>query len=202
MTLLADGPSDISLRPILLWLWTQTHPDDLVDFMIADLSSTRITSRKITDRLPVALDLFPCDILFIHRDAEKEPAQNRYDEINQAISALPPEIARPSFVAIVPVRMSEAWMLSSEIALRKAAGNPNGKNPLELPVARKIESVPDPKRLLHQLLTESCGLPGQRKSKFNAAKASLLVTGHTAEFSALRQLPSFQRLEQDLRQIP
>ena len=200
LTLVADGTSDVALLPILQWLWEQHFPEDLVDFQFADLSpvAASLPSKSIRDRLPVALDLYPCEILFIHRDAEKEPPANRYKEIMEAISTLPKHIPPPKHLCVVPVRMSEAWMLSSEAAIRKAADNPNGKTPLALPHPSKIEQMPDPKETLYQLLTIAKSLPAQRRRSFNPAKAALLVTGHMLDFSALRKLPSFQRLETDL----
>jgi hypothetical protein len=37
-------------------------------------------------------------------------------------------------VCVVPVRMMEAWLLIDEMAIRRVAGNPNGRIPIELPV--------------------------------------------------------------------
>ncbi len=203
MTLVADGPSDKALLPILQWLWEQHFPEELAEFQFADLSpfSTKLASNKLKDKLPLALDLYPCEILFVHRDAEKEPPAQRYTEITEAIAGLPVEIERPKHLCVVPVKMSEAWMLSSEIAIRKAAENPNGKVTLAMPPPSKVEHLPDQKETLYQLLTVAKSLPPQRRRNFSPAKAALLVTGHTLEFSGLRKLPSFQRLEKDVQAL-
>lgn len=199
ITLLADGPTDRALFPIIRWLWAQHFPQESVKLEFADFSATKLAdSRKVTDRLQPALELFPCDVLFIHRDAEKAPPERRYEEVAEAISALPPCIARPLHVCMVPVRMSEAWMLSDESAIRKAADNPNGRDKLSIPPAAKWESHPDPKQLLHSALSDACGLPARRRQRFNAARAACLVTEFTDDFAPLRRLASFQKLERDI----
>ena len=48
--------------------------------------------------------------------------------------------------------MTESWLLFNEPALRRAADNPLGRTMLELPRARDVEAIPDPKALLHRLL--------------------------------------------------
>lgn len=201
ITLLADGPTDRALAPIIQWLWAQHFPQDSVELQFADFSATKLAgSRKVADRLKPALDLFPCDVLFIHRDAEKDPPERRYEEVEDAILGLPPH-TRPPHVCVVPVKMSEAWMLSDESAIRKAAGNPNGQDELKIPSVAKWESLPDPKQLLYSLLSDACGLPARRRQRFNAARAANLVTGFTDDFTPLRRLAAFQRLEREVREL-
>jgi len=55
-------------------------------------------------------------------------------------------------VPAVPVRMTEAWLLFDEAAIRRAAGCPNGSMPLELPSLKTSEDIPDPKTILHEAL--------------------------------------------------
>jgi Domain of unknown function (DUF4276) len=201
ITLLAEGSSDAALLPIISWLWEQHFPNDLIELQFADLSSTTLGSKCVADRLPHAIDLFPSEILLIHRDADREPPQNRRKEIEAAIKRLPASVLKPRFIFVIPVRMSEAWMLTDVSAIRKAAGNPNGKKPLVLPQPNKIEGLPDPKKTLYNLLTEAKELGPQRRASFHPQKAALLVTGHSKDFSILRRLPSFQKLEAEISKI-
>jgi hypothetical protein len=39
-------------------------------------------------------------------------------------------------IPVVPVRMTEAWLLADEFAIRSAPGNPNGTQSLDLPDLR------------------------------------------------------------------
>ncbi len=92
-------------------------------------------------------------------------------------------------------------MLFDEKAIRRAAGNPNGTNPLNLPPRKQLESLPDPKQELNTLLTEASDLPARRRARFNPSRAARLVTEFVDDFTPLRQLASFQRLEVELKRV-
>jgi hypothetical protein len=51
-------------------------------------------------------------------------------------------------VCVIPVKMTEAWLLIDEKAIREAAGNPKGRQPLNLPKPSKTEELSDPKETL------------------------------------------------------
>lgn len=72
----------------------------------------------------------------------------------------------PPTVAVVPIRMTEAWLLLDEGRIRRVAGNPNGRTDLGLPRLSDVESVADPKRLLQGALISASGLQGHRLRKF------------------------------------
>ena len=71
------------------------------------------------------------------------------------------------YICVIPVRMLEAWLLFNEAAIRKAAGNPRGKEQLQIPDIRRLQQLPDPKNDLHQLLSIASGLTGRRQKQFN-----------------------------------
>lgn len=200
-TLLADGPGDEALMPVLEWLWREHRPDELCVGQFADLELSNLKSRALEDRLIKALDIYPCDLLFVHRDAEKEGAEKRMREIQTAMAAKLAVESSPPVVCVVPVRMSEAWMLFDEKAIRKAAANPNGTMRLNLPHLSKVEQMPDPKAKLRELLQEACGLPAQRLRGFNAARAARLVTEFIEDFSPLRKLSAFARMEAQFERV-
>jgi hypothetical protein len=118
-TLLSDGSSDRALIPILNWL-LQIHLNDCA--IRSEWANLRSLNKSLTStleqRIRLSLDLYPCDLLFIHRDAEKEPHATRVNQILKAIAQLDSLISVPS-VCVVPVRMTETWLLFDEIALRQ-----------------------------------------------------------------------------------
>jgi hypothetical protein len=121
-TLLADGPSDRALRRHLNWLLLQNGIDRVVDSSVVDNTRLPKPVRKwphspLAWRIRQSLDLYPCDLLFVHRDAEKEPMEHRVQEITQAVSELAHQIEKPA-ICVVPVRMQEAWLLFDEQAIR------------------------------------------------------------------------------------
>jgi len=141
--------------------------------------------------------LYPCHVLFIHRDADQQPRLRRVEEILKA-KARSKQRTTPS-ICVVPVRMTEAWLLGDEDALRWAAGNPNGKAPLAMSVGNP-EAIPNPKGLLNDLLVEASELTGRRRKKFRAraGECVLRLAGRIANFSALRALPAFGAMEAEL----
>ena len=101
--------------------------------------------RKLSERID-SVELYPCDLLFVHRDAESAPIEEREAEIRKALEKSSVDSVR--VVCVVPVRMQEAWLLIDEAALRRAAGNPNGTQPLAMPDVQKLEELADPKQLI------------------------------------------------------
>jgi hypothetical protein len=200
-SLLADGPSDAALTPILKWVLQQYLPGMVVQCEIADLRRLRSKPLNLSDRILAVVDLYPCEVLFIHRDAENQPPDWRYKEIEQAVTIVRERgIVRPH-VCVVPVRMQEAWLLLDEAAIRRASGNPNGHMQLTLPSAAGIEDIPDPKEVLYTLLKTGSGLKGRRLKKFREGHCASLVTTYIRDFTCLRILPAFQRLEVDVHRI-
>ena len=97
--------------------------------------------------------------------------------------------------------MTEAWLLFDEPAIRLAAGNPNGKTPLNVPDLSVIEQIPDPKDVLFEVLREASGLTGRRLKRFNMAECRIRVTDLVSDFSPLRKLSAFKRLERDVSKL-
>ena len=193
-TLVADGTSDDVLLPMLDWSLKQCHVNPVVA-QWADFS--RIPRQQSTeDRLRAALDLYPCDVLFVHRDAEKQPADLRRKEIANALRRV-----AVRHVPVVPVRMTEAWLLADETAIRWAAGNPNGTENLNLPDLRRIEDLPDPKRVLHEALAKASGLTARRRGRLPVHQRVHLIPRYIDDYSRLKVLHAFQTLQEDIRTL-
>lgn len=184
-TLVADGSSDRTLIPILNWLLDRADIDYQPQFA-GLLPPVRDGLKR---RVLVALRQYPCDLLFVHRDAENQKFAERMTEIQRELNGL--EIP---YTPIVPVRMTEAWLLSSETAIRKAAGNPNGKMELNLPAWREWEQKADPKQILFAALR----VAGGRQRRFSEHAARHRVAEVTDDFTPLEKLPAFVHLRDSL----
>jgi hypothetical protein len=121
-------------------------------------------------------------------------------EIAKAIESLPTSPAQHC-VPVIPVRMTEAWLLVSEKALRGASGNPNGRNPLQLPALQDLEKIPDPKMVLQALLTEASGLSGRRRKKFNFSAQRARIPDFLDDWETLLSLPSARRLYEEIASL-
>ena len=191
--LLTDGSSDRALIHPLRWLFEQ-HGES-PEFTWADLSvGPKVKLRK--DRIKVALSRYTCEILLIHRDSENEPAAKRRNEIAEVMQS------QRTYLPVIPVRMSEAWLLFNEGAIRTVAGNPNGREPLELPKwDDKVERLTDPKQMLHQALRQASGLAGRRRADFEVHPASHRLAQIIPTYEPLRKLSSFKILERQLIEL-
>jgi hypothetical protein len=177
--------------PIIEWLIAQHRPELGVLGQLATGMGT--VGLALAKRIPVALRLFPCELLFVHRDAEGEPLAIRLGEIGSAMGQL-----HPNFVPIIPVRMTEAWLLSDEAAIRSAAENRAGQMALNLPSKKNWESAPDPKKILFDALIVASEKSGRALSKFKPQRQRPLIAQRTRDFSGLRGLPSFDFFETQL----
>jgi hypothetical protein len=199
VTFRTDGPSDAMLIPIAQWVIAQHRPELEVVARAADLRTVHPPPKPLADQLLVAVRMYPCDLLLIHRDAEhKDLVDHRRSEIRTAVEAAGPRLSVPH-VPVVPVRMSEAWLLIDELAIRRAADNRNGSMALTLPTLGRLEDLAEPKQVLNDLLRHASGLPPKRLKRFRPAERVLDVAEFINDFSPLRRLSAFQSFEADVR---
>ena len=197
-TLVAEGTTDANLIPIIDWALKQGAGVELSEGVLAEFWRLPQKPANMTERLLKAVALFPCDVLFVHRDSDDEAAAVRHEEIRNAFEQAGVKLP---VIAIVPVRMLEAWLCFSESAIRYAAGNPSGKVKLNLPAMNKIESRPDPKTDLKEALLAASERTGRRRKKFDTARAFWRIVDCIDDFSPLLTLPSFQTFENSLKQL-
>ena len=100
---------------------------------------------------------------------------------------------------MIPVRMSEAWLLIDAQAIAKAADSPTSS--VSLPQLNKLEQIPDPKQELEHLLISAAGSPtGCRDKIFRRSLAvrrvnlSLLIR----DYSPLESLSAFAEFQKAL----
>lgn len=134
------------------------------------------------------------DVVFVHRDADSRKHAHRHDEVaNQAAAA---QFTMPC-IGIVPVQMTEAWLLTDESAIRAVAGRPGGKVQLGLPAIGRIETTHNPKDVLRIALataSEASGRRLDREKRLFSARRRTLVQRLDPD-GRVAQLPSWQRLE-------
>ena len=186
--LIADGSSDRALIPLiklllLAHLQSPFEEPQLIQTEKPDLGS------KVED----ALNKFAIDILFIHRDAENEDYQHREAEIHRVV----PLEKIDSVVCVIPIKMTETWLLTDPVVIRCAVGNPNSAVSLPLPSLGKLEAC-QAKEVLFQVLTIASEFGAQRRRKFKPEKYRHRVAELTSDLKLLRKIPSFKRFENAL----
>lgn len=175
--------------PILTWLLRQQLPE----IELAEPGfHARNPSAHFEDEISATVKLHRPAVLFVHRDAESTHPDERRREI--------PIVFRPT-VKIIPVRMTEAWLLVDEEAIRRAADRPGGVERLALPRLNQLEALADPKSELRNALLTAANVSGRRAKRFHEELPSRIyrVADLMDDFQSLRCLAAFTRLEADCR---
>jgi len=191
-----EGPSDRVLQHHINWSLERLTKLPF-DGEWADPSIFESRDRDVATRAAQAVAFYPCNLLFIHRDADGEGFDARRAEIREAMRRAGIGVAA---VAIVPVRMTESWLLCSEAAIRCAAGRPNGLEDLAVPALRSIETIGDPKIRFEDLLCAASEHRGRKLEQFRRDLPSLKyrVAELVDDFEPLLQLPAFRAFYDEL----
>ncbi|UOV01497.1 hypothetical protein [Pseudoxanthomonas mexicana] len=194
--LVTEGGDDRMLNAPIEWLLEQ-HCEAPFSGEWANPGALEDPSRDLSIRLAQVQRFYPADLYFVHRDTDTFDRARRLGEINDAVRAC--GFFKP-YVCAIPVRMTEAWFLFSEPAIRKASGRGQGQVQLRLPTAAEAERRADPKLILEEKLVLASELSGRKLAQFRSdmgRRKSLVATG-IEDFSPLRQHQSFRSFEADL----
>jgi hypothetical protein len=200
-TLVCDGSSDQALLPLISWSLREQGVTSAIHPAWANLTTLRHPPVSLEGKIRAAMQLYPCDLLFVHRDSEAQTIARRQGEIEEALD----EVFRAGggrvpAVCVVPRRMTEAWLLISEPVIRAASGNPNGHVPLPMPDPNRLEQLPDPKETLFTLLRTASELHGRRLRGLRVHRLVHRIVELIDDFSPLRILPAFTAFEAQLEE--
>lgn len=151
---LCEGTSDEPLVDHLETLVSRQGFDEVLGIPRSGGGSVREKVRALVDS-GVAFDF-----VAVHRDADERDPEPRISEVEMALREFG-VVGCP----VVPVQMTEAWLLVDEGAIRAAVGRPSGTEPLGLPKLREIETTHDAKAVLKGALVAAAGGTGRRHRK-------------------------------------
>ncbi len=198
---LAEGSSDAPLGDLVQALLlargvnvSLTRPDfDLLE----DRVPRDLGSRMIAARTLMRDDV---DVVVIHRDADNVGAEARRGEM---VAALDRACSGARLIPVIPVRMTEAWLLLDEQAIRRVAGNPSGRVDLALPKTLEVERLADPKAKLRECLLTAADVTGRRRERldrrFDSNRRQLLE--RLEPEGPVMQLTSWQALLRDVENV-
>lgn len=190
--LISDGTSDKVLLKIIDWTFQQflgvETSGEQADFYFSP-QKLKSLSEKIEF---VVREFDDIDFIVVHRDAEKETFEKRESEIENEVAKIRASLSNRNVLPVIPVRMTEAWLLFDAKAIANAAGNPSLIPLPTLPALNKLEKIVDPKKDLEDLIRQSCGLKSRGLKKLNTRQCIQLIPEFIEDFSPLLQLPSFQ----------
>ncbi len=198
---LAEGSSDAPLGDLVQALLlargvnvSLTRPDfDLLE----DRVPRDLGSRMIAARTLMRDDV---DVVVIHRDADNVGAEARRGEM---VAALDRACSGAPLIPVIPVRMTEAWLLLDEQAIRRVSGNPSGRSDLALPKTLEVERFADPKAKLRECLLTAADVTGRRRERldrrFDSNRRQLLE--RLEPEGPVMQLTSWQALLRDVENV-
>ena len=183
-SIVADGGTDQMLVPVIEWAIHRLDPD--VEILEPEFRKRRGSVRAFLQAYESGAML-----IFVHRDSENLALADRLVEFDG--------ITRPNVVPVVPVQMSEAWILFDGSAVAKAAGSPAAE--VRVPGIGEIESIRNPKERLDELLLLAAGSPTGRRGKIfrrSIAQRRVSVADYISDYSPLENVPAFQRFQDAL----
>ena len=147
-SVVADGGTDRLLVPIIEWAIHRLDPQ--VEILEPEFSKRRGGVREFlrtycTDTM----------LIFLHRDSENQTLRQRLTEFEL--------IGRNDVVPVVPVRMSEAWLLFDSVAITQASGSSG--DGVAVPRISDLEALANPKKHLDSLLITAAGNPSGRRGR-------------------------------------
>lgn len=185
-SVVADGGTDRALIPIIEWAIHRLDPQ--VEILEPDFRKRLGSVKDFIGSYKTGAMM-----IFVHRDAEGEPIEDRLREFDGVTRDVVP---------VVPVRMTEAWMLIDGAAIARAADRPNAVVPV--PPIAQLETLADPKSDLEQLLTSAAGpLTGRRHKQFQRSIVNrrVNVANLIGDFAPLEAVPAFHRFQTDLASL-
>ncbi|MCY3930236.1 MAG: hypothetical protein OXH70_00810 [Acidobacteria bacterium] len=183
-SIVADGGTDRLLVPIIEWAIHRVDPQ--VESLEPQFRKRRGSVKEVLGRQDSG-DM----LVFVHRDSEGLPLEGRLQEFEG--------VERPDVVPVVPVQVSEAWILFDAGAIAKAAGAPSAG--IGVPRVAELESIANPKQRLDELLVAAAGNPSGRRGR--TFKRSLVarrvsVAEYIADYSPLENVPAFAAFQEAL----
>lgn len=142
-------------------------------------------------------------VLCVHTDADAEndhhtfqfkiqPAFERIQQSTEEICKLP--------VAIVPIQMTEAWMLADTELFKQELNTT--KTDFELRIHRSPESIADPKAVIEAAIRIATEGTGRRQRRYQIHISDLYQpVGQQISLEKLSQLSSFQKFRNAVQEV-
>ena len=136
----------------------------------------------------------------IHVDADDRTDTKAFNErINPAFEAIrkaETELCK-NLVAIVPVQMTEAWMLADKELLKRQLGT--NKNDEELGINKNPEDFSDPKHIIESAIRVARNQKPQRRRCELTISELYQPIGQQIKLNKLDTLPSYQKFKEAVR---
>jgi predicted CopG family antitoxin len=140
-------------------------------------------------------------VLCIHVDADADTDEHVFiNKINPAFEEVVKQVNDiycKNLVALVPVRMTEAWMLADKELLKRQLGV-NSRD-ADLGIHRKPEQYADPKEAIRNAIRIAFEDSPRRRDNLDIADLYTPI-GQSIDLEKLRKLSSFSKFEDAIRE--
>jgi len=137
-------------------------------------------------------------VLCIHTDADaktdRDAFTQRIEPAFTAIKKLPGKNACRNLVPIVPVQMTEAWMLSDKDLLKEEIGT--NKSDKDLGIDRKPEAYTNPKQVIEGAIGIARAGVSKRRRRDLKIDELYLPLGQKISLEKLKNLPSYKKFRE------
>jgi len=205
--LYAEGVTDIRFLSKVILRVTEQIILNRGSSVVSVLEPFPIEVEKTNDRIQeirqAAAKATGYNILIIHADADdktdkkafKERIIPGFDSVQQDKSGT----LCKNLIAIVPVQMTEAWMLADKEVLKEELGTHKNNQELGLTFPLKqVEKIADPKSKIQEIIKIAFkDLPTRRKRKIQIGSLYLPL-GQQVSLDILEQLPSYLKFKENL----
>lgn len=140
------------------------------------------------------------NVLCVHVDADdvddKSVRENKLNPGLRAIMELSSEDACKILVTIIPIQMSESWMLADKELFKSEIGTDKSNH--ELGIDKNPESIADPKSLIIKALDIAQAHLPKRRSRIEIAELYQPI-GQKISIQKLSSLRSYQSFREEVR---
>jgi len=140
-------------------------------------------------------------LLFVHTDADDVNDDNTFNSkiipVQQLISQQSADVVCKNIVAIIPVQMTESWMIADKELLKSEIGI--DKTNAELEIHLNPETIHNPKHVIEEIIRVSKEDETKRKRNRGLKISNLYqIIGQKIELSELEKLSSYNKFKLSL----
>lgn len=173
---------------------------EIYDIQIIDKIMGLAFNESVIEASRKGIDDFGITILCVHVDADDNSDQNIFqNKIKPALRAVENSIDDicKIIVPVVPVQMTESWMLADKELFKREIGT--NKSDEELDICRNPESYSDPKTTIKNAIRIALQERTRRHRNELTIADLYLSMGQSISIEKLKQIPSYIKFQENVR---
>jgi hypothetical protein len=202
-----EGTTDTRfLTQVIQNVFEETALDCRSDVVIEDVRLVDVPKTVFVDTMLIASRQAVCEygisILCIHADSDSRSIENvieyKFDPLTEALATLKESQYCKTIVPVIPIQMTEAWMLADK-ELLKLKIDARGVRDDDLGLHRAPESYADPKQAIEEAIRIAQSGKTRRR-RYDLTIGDLYEElGQSIVLDKFRAIPSFNVFESNVR---